>query len=463
VRDRTTLLIYAQLAVWGFFLYGFGPVVPLLRDEQQVSAAFAGLHGTGLAVGIVLGGLLFTGLARRFGRGVTIWIGIAGVVVVVGLLWLVRPLPLTVACAVVASAFGSLIVNGVNAALSDYHGDASAAAISEANAAAAFTGLLAPLIVGGFVGLGLGWRPALTVDVLIIAGVVAYALAGGIRVPRGPVATRPPDSVEWSADRPLRSDRSDYDAELTRSAAGEVRVARVSAAPSAGRADVSAGRGARQGDDAECGSSVRPSREAALPRPYWIAWVLMAMTASIEVCLSLWAVDVLRTHAGLSAGTAAAGVSATLVGMFVGRLAAGRIALRVPPVRLLLFAFIVSFAGFAVFWVSTVGWLAVAGLVVAGLGNSVHYPLAISMALTAAGGQPDKAAGFSSYSIALGFGAAPFALGWISDHVGSHRAFLILPAFILAAALLTVVLSRALRASVAPATRAAPVSVASAD
>ena len=457
VRDRTTLLIYAQLAVWGFFLYGFGPVVPLLRDEQEVSAALAGLHGTGLAIGIVFGGLLFTALARRFGRGVTIWIGIAGVVVVVGLLWLVRPLPLTVACAVVASAFGSLIVNGVNAALSDYHGDASAAAISEANAAAAFTGLLAPLIVGGFVGLGLGWRPALTVDVLIIAGVVAYALAGGIRVPRGPVATRPPDSVEWSADGPPRSDRSDYDAQLTRSAAGEVRVARLSAAPAAGGLDVSLG------DDSERGSSVRPSREAALPRAYWIAWVLMAMTASIEVCLSLWAVDVLRTHAGLSAGTAAAGVSATLVGMFVGRLAAGQIALRVPPVRLLLFAFIVSFAGFAVFWVSSVGWLAVAGLVVAGLGNSVHYPLAISMALTAAGGQADKAAGFSSYSIALGFGVAPFALGWISDHVGPHRAFLILPAFILVAALLTVVLSRALRAFAAPATRATAVSVASAD
>ena len=55
VRDRTTLLIYAQLAIWGYFLYGFGPVVPLLRDEQGVSAALAGLHGTGLALGIVFG------------------------------------------------------------------------------------------------------------------------------------------------------------------------------------------------------------------------------------------------------------------------------------------------------------------------------------------------------------------------------------------------------------------------
>ncbi len=63
VHDRITLLLYAQLGVWGFFLYGFGPVVPLLRDEQGVSAALASLHGTGLAVGILIAGVdLLAGL-----------------------------------------------------------------------------------------------------------------------------------------------------------------------------------------------------------------------------------------------------------------------------------------------------------------------------------------------------------------------------------------------------------------
>ena len=58
-RDRTTWLIYAQLGLWGFFLYGFGPVVPLLRDEQGTSAAVASLHSTAIAVGALLGGALF--------------------------------------------------------------------------------------------------------------------------------------------------------------------------------------------------------------------------------------------------------------------------------------------------------------------------------------------------------------------------------------------------------------------
>jgi predicted MFS family arabinose efflux permease len=384
-RDRTTLLIYAQLAVWGYFLYGFGPAVPLLRDEQGVSAALAGLHGTGLAVGIVFGGLLFTYLARRIGRGPTIWVGMGGVVFVVGLLWVARPLPLTIAAAVIASTCGSLIVNGVNVALSDYHGPAAPAAISEANAAAAFTGLLAPLVVGGSVALGLGWRPALTVVIALVAAVALVAYGLRIRVPRRPPAGAPVPA----ADRPR------------------------------------------------------------LPLPYWIAWTLMAACASIEVCLSLWAVDVLRTHAGLSSGAAAAAISGILVGMFLGRLVGGRFALRVPPVRLLLIALGVSFLGFALFWTSTAGWLAVAGLFIAGLGNSVHYPLAISMALGAARGQEDRAAGFSSYAIAVGFGVAPFALGWISDQVGPHRAFLILPGFIFAAVALTVWLGRATRAAAA--------------
>ncbi|NED58294.1 MFS transporter, partial [Micromonospora aurantiaca] len=68
-RDRITWLTYAQLGLWGFFLYGFGPVVPLLRDEQGTSAAVAGLHSTGIAVGALAGGALFAPAARRLGRG----------------------------------------------------------------------------------------------------------------------------------------------------------------------------------------------------------------------------------------------------------------------------------------------------------------------------------------------------------------------------------------------------------
>ena len=46
-RDRLTWLVYLQLGCFGYFLYGFGPTVSLLRDEQGISRTLSGLHGDG--------------------------------------------------------------------------------------------------------------------------------------------------------------------------------------------------------------------------------------------------------------------------------------------------------------------------------------------------------------------------------------------------------------------------------
>ena len=58
-RDRRTWLTYGQLGVYGWFLYGFGPALTLLRDEQGFTRTVAGLHGTALAL-VALGGVLYT-------------------------------------------------------------------------------------------------------------------------------------------------------------------------------------------------------------------------------------------------------------------------------------------------------------------------------------------------------------------------------------------------------------------
>ncbi|WP_200209456.1 MFS transporter [Micromonospora coerulea] len=391
-HDRTTWLTYAQLGLWGFFLYGFGPVVPLLRDEQGTSAAVAGLHSTGIAVGALLGGALFPPVARRLGRGSAIWLGLAGVAAGVTALGTLHPLPATIASVAVIATFGMMVISGVSVVLTAHHGPAAPAALTEANAACAGMGILAPLVIGATVGAGLGWRPVMAVEVGLIALVALAALTFRVRLPH--------------------------------------------AAPAAAAAGQPTGL-----TDPDASSSGR------LPRAYWIAWVLMAITGSIEVCLSLWTADVLRSHAGLSAGGASAAVAAIVCGMFAGRVVGGRVALRWPPVPLLLAALTVSLAGFALFWAASAGWLAVTGLVVLGLGNALHYPLAISIALAVAGPAADKAAGWASYSMGVGFGIAPVALGWVADGVGPHLAFLLLPGFIAAAALLAVRLGRALRAA----------------
>jgi MFS family permease len=405
VRDRVTWLIYAQLGAWGYFLYGFGPVIPLLRREQATGVAVASLHSTGLAVGALLGGALFPPLVRRLGRGRVLWWSLGVVVVATAAFCAFRPLGATLASAVAAATAGTIVVNGVVAALSEHHGAAASAAISEANAVAAGMGVLAPLVIGLSVRAGLGWRPAMLALAGLIAALAVVARILRVRVPVGSGFVGRPSGVAAPAAAPS------------------------AAAPSAA---------------APGGSSDR------LPPPYWIAWALMGVTGSVEVCLSLWAAEELRTNVGMSAGGASAGVASIVIGMFVGRLVGGRVALRLAPVPLLLGALGLSAAGFALFWLSTVGWLAVGGLLVLGLGNAMHYPLAISMAVAAGGNQPDKAAAYSSYSIALGFGLGPLALGAVADGLGSpHRAFLLVPALLAVAAALAVRLGRRLAAPLA--------------
>ncbi|MEH0935243.1 MFS transporter [Micromonospora psammae] len=432
-HDRITWLTYAQLGLWGFFLYGFGPVVPLLRDEQGTSAAVAGLHSTAIAVGAILGGALFAPLARLIGRGPAIWAGLAGVAAGVTAFGLLRPLPATLATVAVIATGGMMVISGVAVVLTARHGAAAPAALTEANAVGAGMGILAPLVIGASVDAGLGWRPVMAVEVGLIALVALAARVFRVRLPdaAAPAAGRIGVPLAASAER----------GSVTGPA---VTPGRVGPTPST---------------SVQPGGVGGPAAAGRLPRAYWIAWLLMAMTGSIEVCLSLWTADVLRSHAGMTAAAASAAVAAIVCGMFLGRLIGGRIALRWPPVPLLLGALALSLAGFSIFWLASVGWLAVTGLVVLGLGNALHYPLAISIALNVAGAAADKAAGWSSYSMGVGFGIAPVALGAVADGVGPHLAFLALPGFIAAAVLLTVRLGRALRNAAAPDDRPVPVAV----
>ena len=68
VRDQLTRAAYSYFALWGWFLYSFGPIVPLLRTEQGTTRAVAGLHGTALAGGALLSASVSVPLVRRYGR-----------------------------------------------------------------------------------------------------------------------------------------------------------------------------------------------------------------------------------------------------------------------------------------------------------------------------------------------------------------------------------------------------------
>ncbi len=180
-RDQLTRAAYASFAFWGWFLYAFGPAVPLIRDEQGTSRAVAGLHGTALALGVVLSAAVSVPLVRRFRRRGTL-IGSTALAALGITVLVVGPDPaVTLLGALLTGTGGAVILNAVNPVLSDHHGPVAPAAISEANALAAGCGVVAPLAVGLGVDLGLTWRAAILVA-------LPLALLSIVLVLRAPLA-----------------------------------------------------------------------------------------------------------------------------------------------------------------------------------------------------------------------------------------------------------------------------------
>lgn len=368
VRDRLTWLVYLQLGIYGYVLYGLGPSIQLLREDQDVSRTISGFHGTALAVGAVVAGITGPRVVQRLGRDVVLWGGLVTACAGVAVFCATTALPLTLFGAFLAILGGSFVVSTSSTVLSDHHGAAGPAAVSEANATAAGVGTFAPLVVGGAVAIGLGWRAGLLVALVLTA--VLALLMGRVRVP---------------------------DHRLVR--------------------------------------THDPGASHALPSRYWWAWGVIGFCVAVEFSMAIWTSDALQERIGLSDGAAAAGVTAVVAGMAAGRIAGGRLSLRYDPDWLLYRALAVAGVGFAVFWLSSTALPAIVGLVVCGLGISLHFPLGVMRAIRISSDRPDLAATRASLAIGLAVGVGPFVLGALSDVVGTHRAFLVVPVFLIFAAL----------------------------
>ncbi|MDQ1287548.1 MAG: hypothetical protein QG622_1113 [Actinomycetota bacterium] len=173
-RDVVTVAGYTAMAMWAWFLYGFGAILPLLREEQGTTRTVLGLHSLALAAGGLVAGFANVTVVRRLQRRGAL--RLAGSLVAVGVVaLLIAPAPaLSVPACLVAGAGGSMMLNSVAPALAEHHAPRSAAFLSEGNAVAAGVGLVAPLAVGAALSLGWSWRPAMLVmGVLLVAFAVA--------------------------------------------------------------------------------------------------------------------------------------------------------------------------------------------------------------------------------------------------------------------------------------------------
>jgi len=284
----------------------------------------------------------------------------------------------------VVACGGVTLIATANAFILDYQGSAGPAALTQANALAALFGFVVPIVIGVTTAIALGWRTGLWA--LIVALVVS-----------------------------------------------EVLRSRTETSPAVQRAEIP--------------TPAIPVRRARvqLPRQFWWSLAVVALLLATEFTLTLWSADLLRERAGLGAAAAAASLAAVTGGMFIGRLFGSRLAQTWSVDRLLISSILLAISAFAVAWVSTHVLAILGALFVVGLGIAVHWPIGVSRAVASSGGLIDRASGLSSVAAGAAGGIAPFVLGAMSDAIGFHRAFLIVPVMLVTALIL--ILAKPVRSS----------------
>jgi fucose permease len=170
VRDRFTWMAYFLLAYFAFTQAALGPLMPFLRTEFKLNYTIAGLHLSAFALGMIVAGLTTDRLAQRWGRRAVFWGGGFGMALgALGLILSNQP-ALTIASIFGMGFLGALMLILIPSTLSDRHGQRRVIALTEANLGASISASLAPIVVGSFERLGIGWRSALFVAILAFVG-----------------------------------------------------------------------------------------------------------------------------------------------------------------------------------------------------------------------------------------------------------------------------------------------------
>lgn len=381
-RDSVTVAGYTAVVTWAWFVFASGPVLPLIGLDMGLSKTLVGLHATFLSVGSISSAPLLVPIVRRVRRYGAIAIGAGCVCLAVLLLAGGSLLPgpglaITLAGMVAAGFGGTMLIASSTAALDAHHGRASNAAISEANGLGSGLGMLAPVLVGASVALGLTWRPA---ALLMLPLALTCVLL-----------------LRRILDRDRR---------------GEIDASPLRAVPASS-------------DDADGGRT-------ALPRRVWVILAVLMSGVGIEVSLNTWSAELLRERTVLTAAGASAAVAAFAFGMTIGRFVAVPLARRWTSIMLLRAAAVVLALGWALLWLATMtstSWvsLAVVGLALTGAGAGTYFPIGAAWLVRNSAGQAERGMARVSIGVGAAAGVVPFLVGVLADLVGIHIAMLFVP------------------------------------
>lgn len=162
-RTQATWAAYLLVTVFAYLEAGLGPTITFIRADLDLSYTVASMHFAAFAIGLGISGVAGERFARRSGRARVIWVGAIGAAAGAVLVALSPVAAGTIAGAFLIGAFGAVSLVTQQASLSDIHGDERTIAFAESNVFASAGAALAPLALGGFAAIGLGWQTALLI------------------------------------------------------------------------------------------------------------------------------------------------------------------------------------------------------------------------------------------------------------------------------------------------------------
>lgn len=379
VRDRVTIATYLMAMLWGWFVMSIGPATSRITEQFDVSRGVGGLHGTGIAVGIIAAGFISPHLVRHFGRRALMLAGSITMAIGVIALISVPSIFVTIPAVTIVGVGGTVIMNVAQPALQVHHGAGGPSAVIEANAGSAIIGIFGPLAVGGAVALGWGWQPALAITLIFV--VIAFMVMF-------PLPTR--GALDGRTAKKKTTDKAPTET---------------------------------------------VTKTDTKKRPYapalWFYIIAITTGVAVEFSTSFWASDLIAEQTGSSAGTSTATVSALFGGMAIARIIGGPISLRFSAAKLMILAFVVAFAGWLLLWTSQATVVAFIALVLTGVGFGLHYPLGAALVMRASEGRPDAGQAVAAITTGAAVGLAPYVLGALSDVFGIHKAFIVVPVLVI--------------------------------
>ena len=174
-RDSVFWTACFQGTILNFFLGGFGPAQPLLREEQGTSLTVAGLHGTMMGLAAIIASLIHPSLIHKIGRPKTSWLGLAIFITGVPFFVLGPSIAYTLPSVLFACVGFNFAILNMISTLSAHYPDTPDLAASQSNAINAFGYVIGTVMVGSFASLGISWRLAL---LLVLPAAIALYFYG---------------------------------------------------------------------------------------------------------------------------------------------------------------------------------------------------------------------------------------------------------------------------------------------